>query len=194
MEGPFRSFMEDFMKLIPIMSFLFLFSFNTYAEKCEGVNACVDLYSKLTGEHLAIDKDVTDEMTLAVPDTDLTKENAKIEFSKYANKNVMHVMNINKVKTLLSKRSGDFLTAPIYIVSENNIPMMINKDGPVTFVYHSKSNTSKLASKTRTMLGKKKPAKGRNSIIEFMDNKIIVVSDTYEKADKIAREWIKSDK
>jgi len=182
------------MKFLFLVSVLGLFSFNSYAEKCEGVNACVDLYTKLTGEHLAIYKDVTDDMTLAIPDTDLTKDNAKVEFNKFANKNLIQITDINKVKTLIAKRSGDFLTAPIYIVSENNIPMMINKDGLVTFVYHSKGDTSKLSSKTRTMLSKKKPANGRNSILEFMDNKIISVSDTYERADKIARVWIKLDK
>lgn len=183
------------MKLLSIFTLITLFSFNAYAEKCEGVNACVDLYTKLTGEHLAIYKDVTDEMTLAAPDTDLTKENAKVEFSKFVNKNVMQMMEINKVKTLVAKRSGDFLTSPIFVVSENNIPMMINKDGLVTFVYHAKGGTGRLAVKTRTMLSKKMPSKGsRNSILEFADNKIISVSDSYEKADKIAREWIKLDK
>lgn len=183
------------MKLFSIFTLVTLFSFNAYAEKCEGVNACVDLYTKLTGEHLAIYKDVTDDMTLAAPDADLTKENAKVEFTKFANKNVIQILEINKVKTLVAKRSGDFLTSPIYIVSENNIPMMINKDGLVTFVYHSKGATRKLAEKTRTMLSKKMPSKeSRNSILEFTDNKIISVSDSYEKADKIAREWIKLDK
>lgn len=180
------------MKLLSIFTLLCLFSVNSYAERCEGVNACVDLYSKLTDVKLTIDKNVTDEMTLAAPDADLTKENAKIEFSKFINKNVMSILNN---KFLITQRMGDFLTAPIHVVSENNIPMMINKDGLVTFVYHAKGNTKKLADKTRVMMSKKMAGSHAvNKIIEYNKNKIIVVSDTYEKADKIAREWIKLDK
>jgi hypothetical protein len=180
------------MKLLSIFTLLCLFSFNSYAEKCEGVNACSDLYSKLTGQKLSIDPTITDEMTLASPDVDLTKENAKVEFSKFINKNVMSILDKTK---LISHRMGEFLTAPIYVVSENNIPMMINKDGLVTFVYHTKGNTKKLADKTRIMMSKKMPRPhSANKIVEYKENKIIVVSDTYEKADKIAREWIKLDK
>lgn len=179
------------MKLLSVLTLLSLFSFNAYAEKCEGVNACFDLYSKLTGKKLSIDKSITDEMTLAAPDTDLTKENAKVEFAKFCNKNVLSI----KGKVLMAHRSGDFLTAPIHVVSENNIPMMINKDGLVTFVYHAKGNIEKLAARTRTMTSKKKPQPNSiNKIVQFTENKIIAVSDTYEKTDKIAREWIKLDK
>jgi len=187
--------MEDLMKLLSVLTLLSIFSINAYAEKCEGVNACVELYTKLTGEHLNIDKVITDEMTLAAPDIDLTKENAKVEFSIFNNKNALHVYNVNKSKMLIAKRNGEFLTAPIHIVSENNIPMMLNKDGPVTFVYHAKGNISNLAKKTVKLLSKKMPAaKSLNRIVEFQENNIILVSDTYEKADKIAREWIKLDK
>lgn len=185
-------FMEDLMKLLPIVTLLCLFSFNSYAEKCEGVNACTNLYSKLTGKKIEVSASITDEMTLAAPDADLTKENAKAEFSKFINKNVMSILDNTK---LISHRMGEFLTSPIYVVSENNIPMMINKDGLVTFVYHSKGDTKKLADKTRIMMSKKMPGPHSvNKIIEYKENKIIVVCDTYERADKIAREWIKLDK
>jgi hypothetical protein len=180
------------MKLLSIFTFLCLFSFNSYAEKCEGVNACTELYSKLTGKKLEVNSSITDEMTLAAPDTDLTKENAKAEFSMFLNKNAIILYS---EKQLVPNRSGEFLTAPIHVISENNIPMMLNKDGLVTFVYHVQGDIGKLAKKTRSMLSKKKSSpKSINKILEYKENKIIVVCDTYEKADKIAREWIKLDK
>jgi hypothetical protein len=180
------------MKLLILLTLLSFFSMNAYAEKCEGINACSDLYSKLTGEQLEIDSTITDEMTLASPDVDLTKENVKAEFSLFVNKNVMSILDGKK---LITHRMGDFLVAPIFVVSKNNIPMMINKDGLVTFVYHSKGATKRLSDKTRILMSKKMARPhSENKIVEFKDNKIIVVSDTYEKADKIAREWIKLDK
>ena len=180
------------MKLLSIFTLLCLFSVNSYAERCEGVNACVDLYSRLTNKKLSIDPAITDEVTLAVPDVDLTKENVNVEFEKFLNKNGGMTILAN---TVISKRAGDFLTAPIYVVSENNIPMKINKDGLVTFVYHTKGATKKLADKTRIMLSKKKLAdKTFAKTIEFSTNKIIVVCDTYERADKIVRTMIKLDK
>lgn len=180
------------MKLLSILTLLCLFSINANAEKCEGINACADLYSKLTDKKLSIDPVITDEVTLAVPDVDLTKENAGVEFEIFLNKNGgMTILD----HTVITKRVGDFLTAPIHVVSENNIPMMLNKDGLVTFVYHTKGATKRLADKTRSMLSKKKLAANTFAkTIEFPKNKIIVVCDTYEKADKIVRLMIKSDK
>lgn len=180
------------MKLLSILTLLCLFSINAYAEKCEGINACADLYSKLTDKKLSIDPVITDEVTLAVPDVDLTKENANVEFEKFLNKNGGMTILDN---TVVTKRVGEFLTAPVHVVSDNNIPMMLNKDGLVTFVYHTKGSTKRLADKTRSMLSKKKLAvKTFAKTIEFPKNKIMVVCDTYEKADKIVRLMIKLDK
>lgn len=180
------------MKLLSVSLLLSLYSVNSYAEKCEGFNACTELFTKLTGQKLKVSSLITDDMSLAAPDTDLTKENAKKEFPLFLNKNAVSLMGADE---LFAHRNGEFLTAPIFVVSEGNVPMMINKDGLVTFVYHTKGETSKLADKTRKMLSKKmlKP-KSPSKIIEFKENKIIAVSDSYEKAEKVIREIIKLDK
>lgn len=179
------------MKFLSIAAILCLLTSNSYAEKCEGFNACADLYTKLTGEKLNIDESISDDMTLAIPDIDLTVANAKVEFLYFLNKNVVTMMPKNR---LVANRKGDFLISPIYIVSEGNIPRMINKDGLVTFVYHSKSDTKNLVSnKTRGLLSRKKN-KSESMITVFPKTKVIAVSDTDENATRIINLIIKSDK
>ena len=170
---------------------LISFSFNSYAEKCEGINACIDLYSRLTGHKLIPSVSITDDMSLAVADTDLNSSNAQKEFEKFLNKNIV---SINGDK-LMANRHGDFLAAPAYIVSEGNIPMMIDGKGLVTLVYSAKGNTIRLVNSARKMLSKKMPnAKNVNNIMEFKATKIISVSDTYETAVKIIKIIMKQDK
>lgn len=178
------------MKGLLIATVLGLFSFNSYAEKCEGINACVDLYTKLTGEKFTIEESISDDMSLAAPDTDLTAANAKLEFENFLNKNVVSVMAKNR---LTAGRSGEFLTAPIYVVSAGNIPRMLNKDGLVTFVYHSKKDPSKIVNaKTRGLLTRKKNNSERR-IVDYSKTKIIAVSDTFQNAERIITFIMKAD-
>lgn len=170
---------------------LMLFSSHSYAKKCEGINACSDLYTELTGERFIIDNSIDDEMSLGAPDADLNAINARVEFLNFINKNVVSIVQKNR---LVAARNGEFLTAPIYIVSDGNIPRMINKDGLVTLVYHSKKATSKLvSSKTRALLTRKKNNTERR-IIDYSKTKIIAVSDTFENAERIMILIMKSDK
>lgn len=179
------------MKVLFLVIGLSFSPFNLYAEKCEGINACTDLYAKFTGEKFIIDDSINDEMSLAAPDSDLTAVNAKVEFISFLNKNVVNIMAKNK---LIAGRNGEFLTAPIYVVSAGNIPRMINKDGLVTFVYHSQKDTSKLVSaKTRGLLTRNKNNSERR-IVDFPNTKIIAVSDTFENAERIMTLIMKSDK
>lgn len=168
------------------------FSINTYAETCEGFNACADLYTKLTGEKLTIDKNISDEMTLAYNDANLTKENAKTEFTMFLNKNAV---DIQKKGYVFAMRDKEFLSAPIYVVTEENMPRLFNKDALVTFIYHATHDTTKkvVTAKARAALSKKK-TKSRNNIVEFSHSKIISVSDTGEAATKIMKEIFKADK
>lgn len=179
------------MKVLFLILILGLFSINLHAKKCEGMNACIDLYTEITGEKFIIDESVNDEMSLAAPDTDLNAQNAKIEFLNFLNKNVVSIM---LKKNLVAARNGEFLTAPIYVVSDGNIPRMINKDGLVTLVYHSRKETSKLVSaKTRGLLTRKKNNSERR-IVDYSKTKIIAVSDTFENAERIMMLIMKSDK
>ena len=167
------------------------FSINSYAETCEGLNACADLYTKLTGEKLTIDKNISDEMTLAYNDANLTKENAKAEFTMFLNKNVVSMLDNGRV---MAMRDKEFLSAPIYVVTEENMPRLFNKDALVTFVYHATRETKKVVkARARAFLSKKK-LKSRNNIVEFSHTKIISVSDTGEAATKIMKEIFKADK
>jgi hypothetical protein len=187
--GPFM-FKEELMKRLALLSFLVLFSTNSFAEVCEGINACTELYRKLTGDNIIADKDITDETTLAVVSTDLTAQNAKAEFQLYLNKNTIQLLG----RRLDIMRNGDFLTSPIYIVSENNMPQMINKDGLVTLVYHAKRPTSKLlTSKVRNQLSfTKVQTKSRFAILEF-PTKIIAIQHTFEYAEKMMKKIMKAD-
>lgn len=170
-----------------------MFSVSAYAEKCEGFNACADLYTKLTGKKLAIDTVISDEMTLAAPDADLTAENAESEFALFLNKNV--VTFLKKDKRLIANRSGEFLGAPIYVVSQNNMPQMFSKEGLVTLVYHSKENPDRLSGKVRGLLSKKMPKpKSLNKIVTYQETKIFIVSDTFEVAQKVMNQIFKLDK
>ena len=174
------------MKCLSLLSVLFIFfSTNSYAEVCEGFNACTNLYTQLTGQKISIDKNISDETSLAVQNTDLTKENAKAEYQLFLNKNTIDFKN-GKLNMM---RNGEFLTAPIYIVSESNMPQMINKDGLVTLVYHAqKASAKSLSSKTRQLLSfSKVKTKAHFSILEF-PTKIIAVSHTFEYATKIMKE------
>ncbi len=167
------------------------FSINSYAETCEGFNACADLYTKLTGEKLSIDKNISDEMTLAYNDANLTKENAKTEFTMFLNKNAVDMQNKGYI---FAMRDKEFLSAPIYVVTEENMPRLFNKDALVTFIYHATHDTKKIVTaKARAALSKKK-TKSRNNIVEFSHTKIISVSDTGEAATKIMKEIFKADK
>lgn len=179
------------MKFLSILIILILFSFNSYAEKCEGIHACAELYTKLTGDKVTVDTSVTDEMSLAVSGVELTAENAKNKFEIFLNKNVVA---LTAKKQLVAGRKGDFLTAPVYVVSEGNIPRMINKDGPVTFVYQAKNETKKLINnKTRGLLSRKKGS-FETMINTFDKTKIIAVSDKDENASRIITFIMKSDK
>jgi hypothetical protein len=178
------------MKLLSQLSLitaLLIFSSNSFAEVCEGINACTELYTKLTGEKIIMDKDITDEMTLAAPTANFTSENAKAEYRLYLNKNAIALTG-SKMDTM---RNGDFLISPIYIVSENNMPQMINKDGLVTLVYHAKNSTKKLTKKVSAL--SKKKMKGHPAILEFPTN-VIAVEDTFEYATRNMNAIIKADK
>ena len=179
------------MKQILLFSFLFLISFNILAETCEGFNACADLYTKLTGEKLTIDKNISDEMSMASTSANMTAANAKVEFSLFLNKNVVALQPKGIVMAL---RHGEYMSAPIYVVSEGNIPRMFTKDGIVTFIYHAQHNTNKIVTaKARASLTKKSK-KSVNNIIEFSQSKIIAVSDSVDNATKIIKEIMKADK
>jgi hypothetical protein len=146
---------------------------------------------KLTGEKLNIDKNISDEMTLAYNDANLTKENAKAEFVMFLNKNVM---NLDTEGRVMAMRNNEFLSAPIYVVSAGNMPRVFNKDALLTFVYHTQHETKKVVTKKARVLLSKKKRKSRNNIVEFPHTKIIAVSDTGEAATKIMKEIFKADK
>ena len=170
---------------------LITFSFNSYAEKCEGLNACIELYTKLTGHKLIPGPSISDELSLAVSDVDLTETNADKEFKKFLNKNTI---SLNGDRMMVN-RFGEFISAPVYVVSEGNIPRMMDAKGLVTLVYHAQGNSKKLASDAAKMSSKKmsKP-KSVNSVIDFGETKIISVSDSYEVAVKIVKQIMKKDK
>lgn len=181
------------MKKLILATLLVMFSVNSYAEKCEGFNACVELYTKLTGKKLTIDPVISDEMTLAAPDTDLTAETAEKEFHLFLNKNVVNYFTVQN--KLISGRQGEFLTSPIYVVSQNNMPQMFSKEGLVTLVYHTKGDPDKLAGKVRNMLSKKMPRpKSVNKIVAYQNTKIFIVSDTFEVAQKVMNQIFKLEK
>ena len=175
-----------------ILAFITItFSFNLYAENCEGFNACAELYTKLTGEKLKIDKNISDEMSLAYNEANLTAENAKTEFPLFLNKNAVDYRSNGMVRAM---RDGEFLSSPIYVVTKDNMPSLFSKEGLVTFVYHSMNDTKKVVtSKARSYLTKKKN-KSRQNIVEFSHTKIITVSDNVEAATKIIKEIFKADK
>jgi hypothetical protein len=173
------------------LSFLFaIFFTSAHAEVCEGLNACNELYTKLSKNQLTMDKTISDEVTMAVQGTDLTAENYKTEYPLYLSKNTISLSG----KTLKNMRNGEFLTSPIYIVSENNMPQMINKDGLVTLVYHAKKSPKKLlTSKVTKMISFSRPnPKAHYSILEF-PTKVIAVSHTFEYATKMMKEIMKAD-
>lgn len=181
------------MKRMILALFLGMLSANSYAERCEGFNACAELYSKISGKKLSIDNSISDEMTLAVEDTNLTKENAEDEYALFLNKNV--VSYYKKNHQLIAQRQGEFLTSPIYVVSQGNMPQMFSKEGLVTLVYHSKNDPDKFSAKTRVMLSKKMPKpKSINKVIAYRETKIFVVSDTFEVAQKVMEQVFKMDK
>ncbi|MBC7712756.1 MAG: hypothetical protein H7177_05430 [Rhizobacter sp.] len=167
-----------------------IFSFNSFAETCEGFNACADLYTKLTGEKLTIDKDISDEMSMASTSANLTSANAKTEFTLFLNKNVVALQPKGLVMSL---RHGEYLSAPIYVVSEGNIPRMFTKEGKVTFIYHAQHDTKKVVTAKARASMSKKSKKSLNNIVEFSQSKIIAVSDTVEAATKIIKEVMKAD-
>lgn len=176
---------------LSLLSFTLLFSFALRAEVCEGLNACSELYTQMTGQKLTMDKSISDDMSIAVPSTTMESKNATGEFTNFLNKNVINLLPGGKLQAM---RHGEFLTVPIYVVSTGNMPMMINKDGLVTMVYQTQKVPTKLvSSKIRKMLSKKK-AKSTNNIVEFNKNQIIAVSDTFEHATKIMTEIMKTDK
>ncbi|MBY0414962.1 MAG: hypothetical protein K2Q18_12400 [Bdellovibrionales bacterium] len=178
------------MKHLTLLVILTVLPLSSFAEVCEGMNACTDLYRKLTGDKVVIDDKISDEMTLAVNGTDLTPQNARGEFPLFLNKNAVNFMG-NKLTPV---RNGEFLGSPIYVVSANNMPQMINKDGLMTMVYHAKNETKKLITpKLLGMLSKKK-TKGLSRVVDFKASKIVIVSDTFEYATKIMNEIIKADK
>lgn len=187
-------FKEDLMIRLSLVSFSLLISlfvsFSLKAEVCEGIKSCSELYTKITGEKLQSDKSINKSMSISATGTDLDKSNVKKEFERYLNQNAVSLSN----KRLQSMRQGEFLTAPIYLVSLGNMPMMINKDGLVTLVYQSTKETNKLVnSSVKKMLSKKK-SKSLNKIIEFPKTNLIAVSDTYEYASKIMKEIMLQDK
>lgn len=181
------------MKRIILALILGVLSVNAYAEKCEGFNVCLELYSKLTGKKLSIDNTISDEMTFSVEDLELTKENAESEFTLFLNKNAINYFKKNN--QLIAQRQGEFLTSPVYIVSPGNMPQMFSKEGLVTLVYHSKNDPDKFSVKTRAMLSKKMPKpKSINKVIAYRESKIFVVSDTFEVAQKVMEQVFKMDK
>jgi len=175
---------------LSIVSLAMLISLGASAEVCEGLNACSELYTQLTGKSVKLDKTLTKETSIAVPSTTMESKNATGDFKTFLNKNAVDMTSTGQI---LPKRNGEFLTAPIYVVTPENMPMMINKDGLVTMVYQAKNPTTKLVTtKIRKLLSKKK-SKSTNGIVEFKDTGIITASDTYEHASKIMTEIMKSD-
>jgi hypothetical protein len=175
-----------FLSKLSLVAVLVMFSSGSFAEVCEGINACSELYTKFTGEKLVMDK-ISDEMTLAAENANFSKENVRQEFRLYLNKNAV-VLNGNKLEPM---RNGGFLGAPIYIVSLSNMPQMINKDGLVTLVYHAKNPAKKLVKKA-TGLSKIK-IKGHQAILDFPTN-IIAIEDTFEFATRNMLAIMKADK
>lgn len=176
------------MKLTFSLLILF-FSLSAHAEKCEGIEACSALYTKLTGKKV-VTSDIKEDMTLSSPGTDLTAENAEKEYIRYLNLNVVQMLEGNR---LIALRHGEFLTSPIYMIEKGIMPQMINKDGLVTLVFVSKNSPKKLISKkVRNQLSRKK-TKSINNIVEFNDNNIITLSDTYEYASRIMTTIMKKD-
>ncbi len=177
------------MKQFIILLVASLCSASAFAEKCEGIAGCIDLYSKLTGEAILVNE-VKPDMTLALAGTDLTKANAKTEFVKFINTNIVELIQGNK---LVAFRHGEFLSSPIYLIENKIIPQMINKDGLVTLVYQSnKDPKSIITRRIRNKLSRKK-TKSINNIVEFSANKTVSVSDTYEYASRIMATIIKLD-
>lgn len=176
-----------FLSKLSLITVLLMISTVSFAEVCEGVNACTELYTKFTGEKLIMDKDISDEMTLSVGSANFSKENIRQEYKFFLNKNAVALVG-DKLQAI---RNGDFLTSPIYIVSISNMPMMINKDGLVTLVYHAKNPAKKLI-KRATGFSKKK-IKGHPAILEFPTN-VIAIEDTFEYATKSMLAIMKADK
>jgi hypothetical protein len=179
------------MKHLFIISFLALISCKSFAETCEGFNACVDLYTKISGEKLTIDKAISDEMSMVSTSAKLTAANIKPEFNLFLNKNVLM---LRPKGVVLSLRHGEYMSAPIYAVSDGNIPRMFSKEGKVTFIYHAQHDTKKIVTaKARSYLSKK-TKNAVNNIVEFSQSKIIAVSDKVDAATKIIKEIMKADK
>lgn len=187
-------FREDLMIRLSLVNFSILLSifltFKLQAEVCEGIKSCSELYTKVTGEKLQIEKSINKSMSISSTGTDLDKSNVKKEFERYLNQNAVSLSN----KRLQSMRQGEYLRAPIYLVSLGNMPMMINKDGLVTLVYQSTNETNKLVNTSVKKMLSKKKSKSLNKIIEFPKNNLIAVSDTYEYASKIMKEIMMQDK
>ena len=176
------------MKHIVFLLALSLFSLNAYSETCTGISGCTSLYEKLTGKTINTDKAISDEMTLTLNETTLTKENAAKEFAAFINMNAVTLEG----SSLKAMRNGEYLTAPIYLVTVDNVPQMINKDGLVTMVYQATKPTQRLVTKNIRALLSKKKAKSRQGIAEYNSN-MISVSDTYEHAEKVIRAILKND-
>lgn len=168
-----------------------LVSLNSYAETCEGFNACAELYTKLTGEKLTIDKNISDEMSMASTSANLTSANVKSEYNLFLNKNVVILHSKGIVMAL---RHGEYMSAPIYVISEGNIPRMFTKEGKVTFIYHVQHDVKKVVTAKARASASKKTKKSLNNIVEFPQSKIVAVSDTVEAATKIINEIMKADK
>lgn len=177
------------MKYLTLVSLLFLFSSNSYAETCKGIINCGQLYSKLTGTKFKYDKKISKNMSLALEEIDLTKENAVKEFPRFLNLNGVYQQKNN----LISIRNGDFLTAPIYIVTKNNIPQMINKDGLVTFSYEgSKKVKDLLTADVQKHLTYRK-GKSHSLLHKQPATNIIIICETYEHAEKMIRQILEND-
>lgn len=177
------------MKYFTLVSLLFLFSINSYAETCKGIISCGQLYSKLTGSKLKYDKKITIDMTLAIEEIDLTKENAAKEFPRFLNLNGVYQQKSN----LIAIRNGEFLKAPIYHVTKDNVPQMINKDGLVTFSYEGiKKVKDLLTADVQKHLTYRK-GKSHSLLHKQPAANIIIVCETYENAEKMMRQILQND-
>lgn len=171
------------MKFYLLTLFLaFSLSIKSYAETCTGIEACSNLYTQLSGKKVFLDKKITTDMTLAVSEADLTKENAKKAYNLFLNKNAVNLFG-NQV---IPSRNNEFLSAPIHLVTKDNMPQVFSPDGLINYVYISKKKTSNLVKPyIRRMLSK--GGKSINKIVEYGENKIIVVSDKAGAAEKIMK-------
>lgn len=177
------------MKHLAFLTTIFFLSLNTYAETCTGIAECSKLYTKIDAKEFKIDKAITPKMTLILEETNLTDGSAKKDFLNFLNINAVEVVG----DSLKPMRNGEYLTSPIYLVTPDNIPQMINKDGLVTLVYQTTNPAQKLLTKTILGMSSKKKTKSRQGIVAYNESNIISVSDTYQYAEKIIRAIMKSD-